>query len=113
MLDFNILAEFSRNNCLGICYFLVPANILTTLLTLIFTVTCRPTYRVRQIAVIASIFAAVMVLHVYTWFSIGIVMMPTYILLSLAITCLVTNLGAVLWQKRYGNHQSQDLRVMS
>ncbi|EFA70071.1 conserved hypothetical protein [Cylindrospermopsis raciborskii CS-505] len=45
-----------------------------------------------------------MVWHVYTWFSIGVIMPPTYILLSLGTTCLLTNLGAIVWQVnfRYG-----------
>jgi hypothetical protein len=106
MFDFNTLTEFSRNNCVSICAFLVPANLLTTLLTIILTVFNRPTNQVRLAAGIASIFAGVMVLHVYTWFIIGVVMMPTYILLSLAITCLLTNLGAILLHKRYFNSPS-------
>ncbi len=44
-----------------------------------------------------------MVMHVYSWFAVGVVMPPTYILLSLAITCLLANLGAILWQRRLVN----------
>jgi hypothetical protein len=40
-----------------------------------------------------------MVLHVYTWFMIGVVMTPTYILLSLAVTCLLTNLLLIIWRR--------------
>jgi hypothetical protein len=101
MLDFNTLAELSRSNCVSICAFLVPANLLTTLLTIILTVQHRPSRQVWQAAGIACIFASVMIIHVYTWFMIGVVMAPTYILLSLAITCSVTNLAAIVWQKRY------------
>jgi hypothetical protein len=100
MLDFNTLAEFSRANCVSICAFLIPANLLTTLLTIILTAIGRPTHQIWQAAGISSIFAFVMVLHVYTWFIIGVVMAPTYILLCLAITCLVTNLAAMLFQRR-------------
>lgn len=99
MLDINTLTEFSRSNCVSICEFLVPANLLATLLTVIFTVLRRPTHQVWQAAGIASIFAFVMIMHVYTWFMIGVVMTPTYILLSLAISCLLTNLGAILFRK--------------
>ncbi|MEA5575370.1 hypothetical protein [Anabaena sp. UHCC 0451] len=98
MLDFQTLSEFSRANCAGICAFLVPANILSTLLTIIFTVINRPTVQISQAAGFASIFAFVMMLHVYTWFSIGVVMLPTFILLGLAITCLLTNLAAIIWR---------------
>ncbi|NDJ24037.1 hypothetical protein GS682_20790 [Nostoc sp. B(2019)] len=106
MLDFNTLTEFSRANCVGICAFLVPANLLVTLLTIILTVLRRPSFQVWQSAGIASIFASVMILHVYTWFMIGVVMPPTYILLWLAITCLLTNLAAIIFQRRYSNSLS-------
>lgn len=99
MFDFHALAEFSRGNCVSICAFLVPANILTTSLTIILTVLRRPTHQVWQAAGIASIFAFVMIMHVYTWFIIGVVMPPTYILLSLAVSCLLTNLGIILFRK--------------
>ncbi len=101
MLDLNTLAEFSRTNCIGICAFLVPANLLTTLVTMILTFQQRPSQQVWQAAGIAIAFALVMVLHVYTWFAIGVVMAPTYILLSLAVTCLFTNLGAILLHRRF------------
>jgi hypothetical protein len=101
MLDFNSLAEFSRANCVSICAFLVPANLLTTLLTMILVALHRPSHYVWQVAGIGNIFASVMVLHVYTWFMIGVVMAPTYILLWLALTCLVVNVGAIIFQKRY------------
>ncbi|BAY20863.1 hypothetical protein NIES2100_06070 [Calothrix sp. NIES-2100] len=103
MLDFHTLAEFSRSNCVSICAFLVPANLLTTILTMILTALHRPSHQVWQSAGIASIFALVMVMHVYSWFVVGIVMLPTYILLCLAITCLLINLAAILWLRRSPN----------
>ncbi|MDF5734081.1 MAG: hypothetical protein PUP92_40455 [Rhizonema sp. PD38] len=101
MLDFQTLADFSRANCVSICAFLVPANIIATSLTIIFAVLNRPSHQVWKMAGIASMFALVMISHVYTWFSIGVVMSPTYILLWLAISCLLTNIGAIWFQKRY------------
>lgn len=106
MFDFNTLAEFSRANCVGICAFLVPANLLTTLLTIILTALGRPTHQIWQAAGMAYIFAIVMILHVYTWFLIGVVMAPTYILLCLAITCLVVNSITILIQRRQVNRPS-------
>ncbi len=102
MLDLNTLSEFSRTNCVTICAFLVPANLLATSLTFILTALGRPTYQVWQAAGIASFFAFVMMLHVYTWFQVGVVMAPTYILLWLAITCLLSNFGAILLQRHFG-----------
>ncbi len=98
MFDFHLLAEFSRSNCSGICAFLVPINIVATLITIILTVANRPKFQVRLSAIAAIIFAVAMILHVYTWFMIGVVMLPTYILLSLAITCLLVNSVLILWR---------------
>jgi hypothetical protein len=66
----------------------------------------RPIHQVWKSVGFASIFAVVMVYHVITWFMIGVVMLPTYILLSLAITCLLTNFAAILWQKRQVRNHS-------
>ncbi|MCX7595090.1 MAG: hypothetical protein N2235_15290 [Fischerella sp.] len=101
MLDFHTLAEFSRTNCISVCTFLVPANLLATLLTIIFAVVHRPPQQVWSASLAACMLALVMVLHVYTWFTIGVVMVPTYVLLSLAITCLICNLGAILFYIRH------------
>lgn len=38
-------------------------------------------------AAIASLYAFVIVLHVSTWFVIGIVMLPTFVLLAIALSC--------------------------
>ncbi|OUL30220.1 hypothetical protein BV372_22085 [Nostoc sp. T09] len=106
MLDFHTLAEFSRANCVSICAFLVPANLLATVLTIILTALHRPLHQIWQAAGFASIFALIMVMHVYSWFAIGVVMLPTYILLWLAITCLLANLIAILWRRRFVNTPS-------
>lgn len=101
MFDFNTLAEFSRHYCIGICAFLVPANLVATSLTVIFTMLRRPVAQVCLAAGIASIFASVMILHVFTWFMVGMVMAPTYILLCLGSICLCANLGAILLRRRF------------
>lgn len=106
MLDLNTLADFSRGNCISICAFLVPANLFMTILTISLVALRRPSHQVWQSAGTASFFASVMILHVYTWFLIGVVMAPTYILLWLAITCLVANLAAIVFQRRYINSPS-------
>lgn len=92
MLDLNLLFELSRTHCVGICAFLVPANLLLTALTLTLTGLGRPTHQVLIAAGFGALFSGVMVLHVLTWFLVGVVMLPTYILLGLGGLCLVTNL---------------------
>jgi len=101
MFDFNTLAEFSRAYCIGICAFLVPANLVATSLTVLFALLRRPSAQVWQAAGSASILALVIVLHVFNWFQIGVVMAPTDILLCLGSICLGANLGAILLRRRF------------
>jgi prepilin signal peptidase PulO-like enzyme (type II secretory pathway) len=104
MFDFNLLVElartnplfeFSRANCAAICTFLVPANILCTLQTMVLAGRCRPHGQVRQAALLACIPAVVMVLHVGTWLMVGVVALPTFVLLGLGSLCLGTNAWAM------------------
>ena len=95
MIDLNTIFEFSRTNCVAICAFLVPANVLLTLQTLICMGMCRPPSQVRNAAVVACIPAVLIILHVCTWLMIGVVMAPTYILLCLGGTCLGINVWAI------------------
>lgn len=99
MLDLDSLLELSRMHCVGICAFLVPTNLLLTFLTLTLTGLGRPARQVLIAAGFAALFSGVMVLHVLTWFLVGVVMLPTYILLSLGGLCLVTNLVAFFKQQ--------------
>jgi hypothetical protein len=95
MLDFNIVTEFSHTYCVAICAFLVPANLLTTLLTVILTGLNRSRIQVQASVFVASIFAITMIFHVFTWFIIGVIMPPTFILLLMALTCLTINIWAI------------------
>ncbi|WP_242040271.1 hypothetical protein [Anabaena subtropica] len=101
MLDFNTLIIFSSTYCISICAFLIPANLITTLLTIGLTLLSRPVIEIWRSAAIASIFALLMILHVFAWFMIGVVMAPTYILLVLGSICLFINLGAIFLHKRF------------
>lgn len=105
MFDFSTLAEFSRTYCIGICAFLVPANLIATSLTIIFTVLRRSQLQIWQAAAIACILALAMILHVLTWLMIGVVMAPTYILFWLGSTCLITNLVTVYLQKYWAKFE--------
>lgn len=95
MLDFNPIFEFSRINCVAICAFLVPVNLLFTLQTLILAGMNRPKNQVRFSALVACLPAMAMVLHVCTWLMIGVVMAPTFILWGLGTTCLVLNIWTI------------------
>jgi hypothetical protein len=95
MLDFNTVTEFSHTYCVAICAFLVPANLLTTLQTVILTGLNRPRIQVRASVLVASLCAMTMIFHVFNWFAIGVVMPPTFILLLMAVTCLTINVWAI------------------
>jgi hypothetical protein len=95
MFDLNLLFEFSRNHCVAICTLMVPANLLLTLRTILLVGRLRSQIQVQQATVTASFFALTMLLHVFTWFIIGVVMAPTYILLTLVCVCLSLNLWAI------------------
>jgi hypothetical protein len=98
MIDYNYLADFSRNHCISICAFLLPANLLTTLLTMIVSALLRPISKVYYAAGFASIFSVLMSFHVYTWFEVGVVRIHTFILLWLAVSCVFCNIGAILFR---------------
>lgn len=95
MLDLNALFEFSRSNCVAICAFLVPANLVTTIVTMTFVGLGRSFHQIFVAAGVAALFSGIMVLHVLTWFLIGVVMPPTFILLTLGTLCLTMNLWAL------------------
>ncbi|WP_242056768.1 MULTISPECIES: hypothetical protein [Oscillatoriales] len=95
-LEMNLLFEFSRNHCIAICAFLVPANLLLTLGTVVLVSQLRHLTQVYLSVFAASFFALTLLLHDFTWFSIGVVMAPTYILLALACVCLSLNLWAIV-----------------
>ena len=103
----NVLGDFSRSHCIEICAFLVPANLIATSQTMLFTFLKRSPVQIFTITASAIFYASLMILHVISWLSIGVVMAPTYILLFLGLTCLATNCLAI-WLKI--NHIEIDYR---
>ena len=95
MFDFHTINEFSRTYCIAICAFLVPANLLTAITVMVLTALNRPRLQIWKAAGIGNLFASVMIFHVFSWFAVGVVMAPTYILLLLGSTCLSINLWAI------------------
>jgi len=95
MLDIHTLCQLSRDYCVGICAFLVPANMIITTQTMIFTGCHRPKWQSITTAIAAFTYAIILLLHVWTWFMIGVVMAPTFILIFLAVVCLGINLWAI------------------
>lgn len=96
MFDINLLFELSRSYCITICALLVPASLLLTLRTVLLVGQHRSPAQVRRTIVMASLPALILLLHNFTWFIIGVVMAPTYILLVLSCVCLSLNLWAIV-----------------
>lgn len=96
MFDFSNLLEFSHHYCVAICAALVPANVLATLGAIVLVGLKRPIVQVWQAAGVGSVFALLMMLHVLTWFIVGVVMLPTFVLLMLGASCLSVNVWSVL-----------------
>jgi hypothetical protein len=109
MLDLNSLFEFSRNHCIAICAALVPANLLVTSQTMLWIWLHRPLRQVQITAGVAGFYALLLLLHVFTWFAIGVVMAPTFILIFLSSVCIAINLCAVLYSQIYSQKWTQEL----
>jgi len=105
MLDLNPLFEFSTSHCITICVFLVPANLLAAIQILIFVGLRSP--KITPIIVMSVVYALAIILHVFTWFLVGVVMAPTFILLGLGLVCLGINIWAVAAPKNMRNFLRQ------
>ncbi|BAU66492.1 hypothetical protein STA3757_38970 [Stanieria sp. NIES-3757] len=101
MLDFEPIFEFSRQNCSAICAFLVPANLLTTLISLVLLAKQSPLSKVRLTVTLSVVFALTLFLHISTWFMIGVVTPITFILFTLGSTCLAVNFLAIIYQPQF------------
>ncbi|WP_448561727.1 hypothetical protein [Trichothermofontia sp.] len=92
---FHCLADFSRSHCLSICAFLVPANLLTSSVILGLVGWRGEGWLVRVTVGFSSVWASLMLLHVLSWFTIGVVQIPTFVLCGLALVCLGINGWAI------------------
>ena len=106
MLDLEPLFEFSRTYCVAICSFLVPANLFTTIATMILVYKQLPPRQISLSATLAITFALTLFLHVATWFIIGVITPVTFILAGLGATCIVTNLVLVNYRRWLTNQAS-------
>jgi prepilin signal peptidase PulO-like enzyme (type II secretory pathway) len=99
----NSIAEFSRCHCIGICAVLVPTNLFLAIATLWFVAADRSSRRVYTTVSLSILPATIMLLHVASWWAIGVVMLPTFILPLLAVTCLAINIYAIVNPRQMQN----------
>jgi hypothetical protein len=95
MSGLDSLLAFSHHYCVAICTLLVPANLTATLASLIMAGQGASQRWLNISTVVATLLAVTLLLHVLSWFLIGVVMPPTYILLTLASVCLSFNAWAL------------------
>lgn len=101
MIELEPIFEFSRLNCVAICAFLVPANLLTTIATLVLAATGQSLLKMRFTVAIAASFALTLYLHISTWFIIGVITPVTFILFGLGTTCLSINILALVYRNEF------------
>ncbi|MBD2103455.1 hypothetical protein [Leptolyngbya sp. FACHB-261] len=81
-----LLAAASRDHCVSFCAGAVPLTFLGTAATLALVLFQRP---IHWSVALQSLGAALLLVHVWAWFSVGVIMPPTFILLLLASFALL------------------------
>jgi hypothetical protein len=76
-----------------------------TFVSLYFVGTKHPRKRLYLTASLASLTASFMIFHVWSWWMIDVVMLPTYILSIVAVVCLIINSWAI-------GHQASLVQVL-
>jgi hypothetical protein len=95
VLSSSSFCTFSITYCVAICTVLIPTALLCTFAALYWLRSQRPQAEVLSAAALGSLAAVALALHVFSWILLGVVMAPTYLLLSLAALCFGLNLWAV------------------
>ncbi len=101
---YNIIAffEFSRNNCVSFCAVLVPANLLLTIITWsLFFLMPKVNYGwVAFSSLLGNTLSLILILHVVSWWTVGVVEAPSFILVFLGGICLTLNLLAMIFAEK-------------
>jgi hypothetical protein len=104
ILELSNVAEFSRCHCVGICAALIPMNLLLNSATILLSATGQSPRSIYLVASLGILPALALILHVASWWAVGVVMLPTYILPLLAITCLSIDAYAIFSAGREHNY---------
>lgn len=93
--------EFSRNSCVSFCALLVPANLLLTVITWSLVVlSASSTKWVLSTSLLGNTLSLVLILHVVSWWAVGVVAAPSFILVFLGGVCLTLNLLAMIFSEQ-------------
>jgi hypothetical protein len=96
MLELNTIGEFSRYHCIGICAVLIPTSLCLSSATLLGVAMNKSLQLIRVAIYLGILTAILLLLHVATWLSIGVVMLPTFILPVIAILTLSIQIYALI-----------------
>ena len=97
------IIEFSHTHCIGICAVLVPTNLCLAGATTALVALDRSTRTIYTNVAISLLPAIILLLHVATWWAIGVIMLPTFILPILALVCLANQAYAVIAPEQMRN----------
>lgn len=88
------MMHFSHTYCVSICGFFMVFNVLGTGQTVLFTGLNLALWQIKLMASMSSLFALVIIAHVFSWFAVGVVAWQTFVLLSLCTLFLAINIWA-------------------
>ena len=84
-----LVLSWSRAYCGWVCGALVPACLLITLQVLVFTALERPQWQRRVVAGVSLVWVGLLEVHVWSWFWVGVVRIPTFVLIGLGLLCVL------------------------
>ncbi|CAN1210906.1 hypothetical protein TUMEXPCC7403_11950 [Tumidithrix helvetica PCC 7403] len=97
--NFHLDSRHSRSRL--VCLQPQRFDTIATLQTMIFVFLRRSSFQMFAMTSMAIAYALTMIFHVFTWFIVGVVMAPTFILLGLGGVCLAINFMAIYIQLRH------------
>ncbi len=113
MLELNTIGEFSRCHCIGICAILIPTSLCLSSATIWSAATNKSILLVRTTIYLGILTAILLLLHVATWLSIGVVMLPTFILPVIAISTLSIQIYALVNPQHLRNLSLKIVKILS
>lgn len=89
MTGLGLILSWSRAYCGWVCGALVPACLLITLQVLVFTALEWPQWQRRTVAGVSLVWVGLLEVHVWSWFWVGVVRIPTFVLIGLGLLCVL------------------------
>ncbi len=94
-LDLPTINHLSRCHCVAICAFLVPTNLLLSTAVILLTGLDRSPQARRNLSMGGTLAALLLIAHVASWWTVGVVAPATFILPALGLLCTTINWSCV------------------